>query len=315
MDNGFILTADWHLRSMRPRCRLDTDWIDTQRKALNKIADYAIEAKKCVVCVGDIFHRTIETTFEVIGLVQSMASRLYDNGLCLFILAGNHDLPAHNLEGIHKSAIAILLQSRGVYHLRDITTKANRTFDYGYSAGDFGEGVDDDVVMFIHTLCIPENKMSTIFQGAVTPGQLLEAHDKAKLICTGDYHHNFFYECYDKKAARQRYVINAGCITRQAADMKDYKPLCYDVTIPYEVKVKPLYLPDTESDIITVDYLISENERNDRISAFIEQLKTSGNITFDFVENVYNRIKGVAVEDSVKEIINSLLDSTGGSND
>ena len=33
-----IITADWHIRNTRPRCRVDEDWIKTQQKTLNQIA-------------------------------------------------------------------------------------------------------------------------------------------------------------------------------------------------------------------------------------------------------------------------------------
>ena len=38
-----IITADLHLRADRPRCRLDEDWMETQRKALETVIKIAIE--------------------------------------------------------------------------------------------------------------------------------------------------------------------------------------------------------------------------------------------------------------------------------
>ena len=39
----FICTADWHLRATRPQCRIDEDWILTQKNALNQIKKYIVE--------------------------------------------------------------------------------------------------------------------------------------------------------------------------------------------------------------------------------------------------------------------------------
>ena len=36
-----IITADWHLRATRPQCRIDEDWILTQKNALNQIKKYS----------------------------------------------------------------------------------------------------------------------------------------------------------------------------------------------------------------------------------------------------------------------------------
>ena len=37
----FILTADWHIRATKPRCRKDENWMETQRNALNQIFEIA----------------------------------------------------------------------------------------------------------------------------------------------------------------------------------------------------------------------------------------------------------------------------------
>ena len=31
-----IISADWHIRATKPRCRVDNDWLETQRKAYIK---------------------------------------------------------------------------------------------------------------------------------------------------------------------------------------------------------------------------------------------------------------------------------------
>ena len=36
-----IITADWHIRATRPRCRIDDDWILTQKRALNQVFEIA----------------------------------------------------------------------------------------------------------------------------------------------------------------------------------------------------------------------------------------------------------------------------------
>ena len=46
----YIVTADWHLRSQKPRCRLDSDWMETQRKALSRIIEcLSIKSEKCKI--------------------------------------------------------------------------------------------------------------------------------------------------------------------------------------------------------------------------------------------------------------------------
>ena len=55
----FILTADWHLRATRPRCRIDEDWYATQRNAVKQVKNIALEKKCSVAIVGDIFNKIV----------------------------------------------------------------------------------------------------------------------------------------------------------------------------------------------------------------------------------------------------------------
>lgn len=100
-----IISADWHIRATRPRCRKDEDWIETQKKALLQLASISEQKNATVMVVGDIFHSNSDTSFECIQMVQKFS----DDVSGMYILAGNHDLPFHNSENLNKSAIGVLL--------------------------------------------------------------------------------------------------------------------------------------------------------------------------------------------------------------
>lgn len=36
-----LLTADWHIRGDRPRCRIDDDWIGAQRRDIQEVHNIA----------------------------------------------------------------------------------------------------------------------------------------------------------------------------------------------------------------------------------------------------------------------------------
>ena len=98
-----IISADWHIRATRPRCRVDNDWLETQRKALRQVLEISLDKGVPIMVVGDIFHSNSDTSFECISMVQKLA----DCAGGLYILAGNHDLPYHNSENLDKSAIGV----------------------------------------------------------------------------------------------------------------------------------------------------------------------------------------------------------------
>ena len=93
-----IITADWHIRATRPRCRIDENWIKTQELALSQLLEISCKKDAPIMVVGDLFHSNSDTSFECINMVQKLADKLGE----LYILAGNHDLPYHSSENIDK---------------------------------------------------------------------------------------------------------------------------------------------------------------------------------------------------------------------
>ena len=143
LPNKFIVTADWHLRNQRPRCRKDEDWILTQKNALKQVLNVAVGRNCNVFLVGDIFHSANQTTFEIVQIVQNFARVLGEYNLSLYVLFGNHDLRFHSSSYIDKSAVGILLQSENIYPI---------SIFENVSAPNFDEEVDceDKDYLFIH---------------------------------------------------------------------------------------------------------------------------------------------------------------------
>jgi DNA repair exonuclease SbcCD nuclease subunit len=298
---NLIITADLHLRSSLPRCRLDPDWIATQKNILDQIYQYSITYDASVVVVGDIFHSVNETTNEIIGIIQKFAIKLGDSNNRLYILAGNHDLPAHNLDNMKKSAFNVLLNSQNIKHLSEL-----EIYDYKISASDFGDNDTNDAdIAFKHILTFPNrNAVPPGAVGAVTARDLFDMFPEAFVIFTGDYHRDFIYKHKNSVA------INPGCVIRQAADLIDYAPSVVLVEFKPKnriCKARSLMLKDNSS-FITDDYIVKAEERSERIGAFVERIKTNESVSFDFVENVHNKLKNSEITNSVRETIIELLE-------
>lgn len=293
----FICTADWHIRATRPRCRIDNDWLETQRKALNQVFEIA-EKRNCdVYCVGDIFHSNSDTNFECISMVQDFSHKLTRIGRTLGVLAGNHDLPYHSSENLKKSAIGVLLDSYNIGYVMD---SINDESQNNVSASNFDEPDNTDAkIVFKHTLTIPQEDKPD-FVDCETPESLLEKFPNAKWIFTGDYHHNFHYE---KKG---RHVVNSGCLLRQASDMKDYQCGVYFVDTDKNI-VEFIPIIDDE-DLIDDSYILQENERNERIESFVDKLKKTKGVSLDFIENVQNEMKYNKFETELVQVVDELLE-------
>jgi DNA repair exonuclease SbcCD nuclease subunit len=285
---------------------LDDDWLETQRTALAHVSKYAKNFEADVVAIGDIFHSTNETTNEVISLVQEFALMLKEKNLKLFILAGNHDLPQHNIENINRSAFNILLNSKNIFHLDQIKINDGK-FEYAtsaISAANFGADENTDAeFVFKHVLCFPENERIPPSDKIVKPSELFMQFKNAKYIFVGDYHRQFIYT-----KGKTKKLLNPGCLLRQAADMIDYEPsvLFFDFETG-EHTVCPI--PDDEK-LVTDEYLEREEKRNSRIEAFIERIKENELVTFDFIENVHNFLKSNEIKKEIKDVILELLENT-----
>jgi len=212
-----VLTfADLHLRDTVPSCVDAThdEWMGIQRDALEKVLQIAVDNHVDEVCVGgDIFHSNATASFECITMFQIFSRNLADSGIVTRIMAGNHDLPQHSSTNVNKSAIGVLLNSDCIFDMKEDSVIRGCNFDE--------EDYDGCKAIFKHVLCIPEKDKSP-FVECETPETLLNRYKSSRFIFTGDYHRNFVYKGLDN-----RYVINSGCLTKQASDFADYETGVY----------------------------------------------------------------------------------------
>lgn len=281
-----IATSDWHIRATRPRCRIDEDWMQTQKKALQQLVKIAKEKEAPVFVVGDLFNSNSDTTFECIQMVQQTADQLGE----LYVLAGNHDLPYHSSENIEKSAIGVLLNSQNIFSIKEHFRRHN------VSAANFDEEDNKAAeIVFKHVLCFPDVKSLPPNVDALTAKDLLSEFKNAQWIFTGDYHHNFHYE------KNGRHVINPGCLLRQASDFKDYECGVYYVDTENEI-VEFIPIIDNEQ-FVDDSYILKQEEREERIEKFVDKLKDTKNVSLDFIDNVH---KAIAANKLSEEMINML---------
>lgn len=277
-----IITADWHVRAQRPRCRRDEDWLETQRQCIRRIVD-AVNERECdLYIVGDIFH-TSRQPHEVVNMVIDELNKIQG---AVFIMPGNHDLANHNHDNESRSAYGILKRYFKELHHRE-------SFVYDIPA---------DPVLFIHELTFPDEKSRPMENCGLTAEDMLDKYPNAEYIFTGDYHHHF------KHVNNGRYVINPGCINIQTADQIYYEPCIYflNTLVGY---FEHIPIPDNAK-LITDEYIQEENERNERIEAFVSMVKSKGEVGLDFLENLKGKLNGL--KENTREVIDEILSELEG---
>jgi len=269
----FFQIADIHLRADNPRCRKNTNWMDVQRRALQKVATEAIAHKCPIAIVGDIFNTPVVSE-EVLNLFLEFAGWLSDD---LFFIAGNHDLPNHSMEMANKSSIGVLFK---VAELNNSKIKPIRNYMNEVSWQNFGNEIENPGkdILFIHRLIFKSPRDMPPNANGTTAQELLDEFPEYKYICVGDCHKPFCYKSKDN-----RYVINSGHLTIQKIDEIE-QPIGYYVDTDNEY-VEEIEIGD-DAELVSDEYAKKEEEREDNIEAFMELLQSHEDVTLSFVDNI-----------------------------
>jgi DNA repair exonuclease SbcCD nuclease subunit len=273
-----ILCSDFHLREDTPICRTDDFW-KAQWKKVQFIKDLQREHNVPTIHAGDLFNN-----WKPSPLLLSMAIEYLPAGF--HSIYGNHDLPQHNIELAHKCGINTLVKAGKVELLRGIHW--NNKFE------DISILLESGIRMLVWHIITYSGRSP--YPGCTDPSAtaLLRRYPKYNLIVTGHNHQSFVVE-YEG-----RLLVNPGSITRHDADQQDFKPRVY---LLYENNtVEPVYLP-IEQGVISREHLERNEQRNERIEAFISRLTGEWETGVSFEENLERFFQANEVKDSVKQII------------
>lgn len=255
-----ILTADWHLREDVPTCRTDDFW-NAQWEAVDEVAALQQEFQCPVLHAGDLFHHWKPSPRLLTYAMRYLPAQFYT-------VYGQHDLPQHNLNLQEKSGIFTLVEANRINLLQ------------GHWGTDPKElqpwTVENRGVLVWHHLTYT----SAPFPGASggMAAGILRKYPMYDLILTGDNHQAFTI------THKGRRLVNPGNLTRQSAGQIDFKPRVYlwdaesNDVLPHYLHIRP--------DVITRQHIEVKEERDERISAFIERLDADWESALDFKENV-----------------------------
>lgn len=264
----FILSADWHLVGTRPRCRLDSDWLDTQRKAIAFLVSTAISHNCPLVCTGDLFdHHKVAT--EVVNMAIAELKRLRCHELEFYVIPGNHCMEGHRADSIPRGSIGTLLHT--FPQIREIPGVQD--------AQPFGlDAPTGAPVAFTHQLVFRDASKKPSMAKGKTASELLQDFPDARYIFTGDHHEHWSYSEND------RHVVNPGCLIIHNADMIGDTAHCVLVDLdPFSLEW--IEVPDDPS-MLTDGHLRSEEARVSRVSAFLEKIQSAGSRVLDFRANL-----------------------------
>jgi predicted phosphodiesterase len=275
-----ILTADLHLTTDAPVSRTD-DYIAAQEKKLLFLRRLSAENGNCpILCAGDIFDYWKASPW----LCSWVHRHLPEN---LITIPGNHDLPMHSFQQYEKSALHLIeTVGRKIEVLKGVEVEGtccwevNRNFHHFHIIGIPFGGLKNEEDLSTHTrsdsiniLLIHEmvwlGRNPAWSPNSFSSQELLEKYGEYfDLIVTGDNHMSFT----DKKG--NSLLVNPGSMMRITADQTDFHPQCY-LYYADEGSATPVPFP-IQKNVHRRDHLDKKKARDERISAFIEQIKNDG---------------------------------------
>lgn len=271
-----ILTADWHLRESVPKCRTDDFWAAQWRK-VSAIRELQEKYGCPVYHSGDLFDHWKPSPYLLSETMKYLPEHF---NTCL----GNHDLPQHSIELYNKSGVYTLLTA-GVLMIVGDHWGQELSIQYPFSLSELG-------IWHVMT-----------YQGkAPWPGctdlsarQILEKYPQFDLILTG-HNHKTFVEEMDG-----RLLVNPGSLTRQSADQEFHMP-CVFLWDAEKNTVQPYYLP-CERDVVSREHLEVQEQRESRISAFVEKLDGEWKAGIRFEDNMERAMAANEIKEPVKQIV------------
>lgn len=296
-----VLCADIHLSLTAPVSRADKDWMETQASYLKQLRDIANGCP--VLCAGDIFDRW-NTPAELISFAFE---HLPDKMVCI---PGQHDLPEHRIDQMHRSGYGVLKQAHKITDLSGgafWSTPDLMVHGFGWgesilpypwwTSGEYGKIIR---VVLVHRYCwIPSSNPVPDAPIENRADRLYSEVKSYQVAVFGDNHQGFLRP--DPVCT----VINCGTLLRRKRDEISYQP---SVGILYDNgKVKRMRL-DTSVDAFHEG--VSEKEEVPfNMREFVKRLEGLGEHGLDFRETVERYLENEDVSEEVKRIVLQALES------
>ena len=304
-----VCISDLHLSLTPPACRADKDWLETQAGYLQQVKDLAGGGP--VLCAGDIFDRWNAPP----ELINFALQHLPDGMICV---PGQHDLPNHQMEDMHRSGYGVLVQAEKIVNLSDghwrhLPWIDDRKQDGGVVAV-FGFGWGQDIcspkqqnhpdddsmkVTLIHQYVWVDGKG---FPGAPDTGRVsnlkkqLTGYDVA---VTGDNHQDF------QGLSGNCLVFNCGGFIRRKSDEIARRPR---VGLLYADGTIESHKLDTSKDVFH-EGVVDRPELPIDMKSFVDGLKELGEQGLNFQEAVEQHLAKGDYSPEVRQIIKQALES------
>lgn len=282
-----LCTADWHIRSKRPRNRID-NFKETLFNKLEWILDQNGEIR---LIAGDVFDSPFSPYSLTLEVMKLLAKRRL-----IYACFGQHDLRYHTSK--ENTPLAILDQSEQIY--TNFVTTISRNIDlYKCSFNEEIPEIYDTSkfnILLIHRMMVQDKLWAS--QTGHTHARHLLMRTKFDLIVSGDNHQSFI-EQY-----RDRFLINPGSIMRTRIDQRDFKPsvIIFD-TEKRSLEVKYIPIKPIEEVMNLGGKDETTEEENEHLKILVKGLLEDKEMGLDFMKNFFRHCEEQKIKPSIIKLV------------
>ncbi len=290
-----ILSADWHLRDDTPQCRERDEYLAAQERKLKFIRNLCEENGATLLIAGDVFDNWKPSPWLI-----SLALRHIPTGTV--VVAGQHDLPQHNLAEVGKTGLqtlaeagAVVILSGGLRHVLEHSNTCLGTV-YGWAFGEEPKEppeTDDQVKILMWHRLFCQNKQPWPGAEAISISAMkkrFEGYD-LDIVLTGDNHQQFCDNGF----------VNPGSLMRMSSDQAEFEPAVFGWSEDGTVTRIPLPI---EKGVVkaTTSNSKAKESRDKRMEAYIKRAGQQFEDRLSFDKNLERHFKQNKERDGVEKI-------------
>jgi hypothetical protein len=317
-----ILCADTHLRSTRPRARID-DYFAAQERKFRFILEQA-QASPPLLIAGDLLNAARPGE----GLLRWLIDLLHEYEVVPVVVPGQHDLPGHSLDQIKNSGLGVLAAAGVIWLASDPTqiwwvgseffmNWCDRTAVVGVPYGmdppqiDWCGATIPKILLWHHMVI---NEPLWPGQEADNVHSILKKYPQFDLIVTGDNHQTIICIPGQNSTVGRRFVhhqnsilVNPGSTMRMTASQVEHQPCVFRYQ-PETGHLSQLFLP-IEPDVFDLSELEAAKDKDSRVTAFVEGLDSRWEAGLSFEKGLEEFFKANDTDPEVQKLIWRCLDA------
>lgn len=297
-----VLCSDLHLSVNPPPFRAaEPNWMSRQASYLRELKDLSLGYRIPVLCAGDIFDSwNVSPELAVFALAE-----LPKGMICV---PGQHDLPNHNINQMHRSGYGILKEAGVIIDASD-KWHCNIDFDvFGFPWGSElrpsprKEDMNTKInVALVHRYAWAHD--DTKYPDAPVDGHITALVKQLKnfdVVVFGDNHIGFTVNVGNTT------VFNCGGFMRRKSDQGDYTPR---VGLLYKDGFVGTHYLDISNDRCIEPETSVKDEIAVNMRGFIRSLEQLGEQGINFKETVRRHLTSDQVDPSVRSIVLEALEN------